>query len=53
MIEQKFVDRPLSKSYFEPFISFVIYFVYSVFIYNTATDGEISSCCRSYSRVAK
>ena len=48
MIEQKFVDRPVSKSYFEPCISFVIYFVYSVFIYNTVTQGEISLCFRSY-----
>ena len=48
MTEQKFVDRPLSKSYFEQCILFVINFVYSVFIYNTVTQGEISSCFRSY-----
>ena len=48
MTEQKFVDRPLSKSYFQPCILFVIYFVSSVFIYNTVTHGEISSCCRTY-----
>ena len=48
MTEQKFVDRPLSKSYFEPCILFVIYFVYTVFIYNTVTQGEISSGFRSY-----
>ena len=48
MTEQKFVNRPLSKSLFEPCILFVIYFVYSEFIYNTVTHGEISSCFRSY-----
>ena len=48
MTEQKFVDRPLSKSYFEYCILFVIDFVYSVFIYNTVTQGEISACFRSY-----
>ena len=48
MTEQKFVNRPLSKSLFEPCILFVIYFVYSLFIYNTVTHGEISSCFRSY-----
>ena len=48
MTEQKFVDRPLSKSYFEPCVLFVTYFVYSVFIYNTVTQGGISSCFRSY-----
>ena len=48
MIEQKFVDWPLSKSYFELCILFVINFVYSVFIYNTVTQGKTSSCFRSY-----
>ena len=48
MTEQKFVDRPLSKSYFEYCILFVIDFVYSVFVYNTVTHGEISACFRSY-----
>ena len=48
MTEQTFVYWPLSKSYFEPCILFVINFVYSVFIYNTVTHGEISSCWRSY-----
>ena len=32
MTEQKFVDWPLSKSYFEHCTLFVINFVYSVFI---------------------
>ena len=48
MTEQTFVDRPPSKSYFEPCILFAIYFVYRLFIYNTVTQGEISSCFRSY-----
>ena len=48
MTEQKFVDRPLSKGLCEYCILFVIYFVYSVVIYNTVTQGENSSCFRSY-----
>ena len=45
MTEQKFVDRPLSKSYFEHCILFVINFVYSVFIYNNChTRGNFLVC---------
>ena len=50
MTEQKFVGRPLSKSYFEP----CIWFITAVFILLTAClciychTWGISSCCRSY-----
>ena len=55
MIEQKFVDWPLSKSYFELCILFVINFVYSVFIYNTVTQfkGKFLRASEVISQVTK
>ena len=53
MTEQTFVDRPLSKSYFEHCILFVINFVYSVFIYNTAQRGKFLRALEVISRVTK
>ena len=55
MTEKTFLYWPLSKSYFEHCVLFVINFVYSVFIYNTVTQfkGKFLRASEVISQVTK